>query len=77
MVTQLTRKVGLPVWRGMIAVLFGLTALWSGAFLTTLVLGFGVYALADGLSALMASRLDRHRWDHGWALSLKGAMGAV
>ncbi len=76
MVTRLTRKWWLLAWRGMVAVLFGLAALvWPGATLTALVLLFGVYALVDGLLAVIVSRLDRHEFDHGWVLLLKGLAG--
>ena len=76
MVTRLTRKWWLLTLRGMIAVLFGLAALvWPGATLTALVLLFGAYALVDGLLALIVSRLDRHEFDHGWVLLLKGLAG--
>jgi uncharacterized membrane protein HdeD (DUF308 family) len=76
MVTRLTRNWRLLALRGMIAVLFGLAALvWPGATLTALVLLFGAYALVDGLLALIVSRLDRHEFDHGWVLLLKGLAG--
>jgi uncharacterized membrane protein HdeD (DUF308 family) len=76
MVTRLTRKWWLLALRGMVAVLFGLAALvWPGATLTALVLLFGAYALVDGLLALVVSRLDRHEFDHGWVLLLKGLAG--
>ncbi len=76
MVTRLTRKWWLLALHGMIAVLFGLAALvWPGATLTALVLLFGAYALVDGLLALVVSRLDRHEFDHGWVLLLKGLAG--
>ena len=76
MVTRLTRKWWLLALRGMVAVLFGLAALvWPGATLTALVLLFGAYALVDGLLALIVSRLDRHEFDHGWVLLLKGLAG--
>ena len=56
--------------------LFGWAALvWPGATLTALVLLFGAYALVDGLLALIVSRLDRHEFDHGWVLLLKGLAG--
>jgi hypothetical protein len=63
------------MWREMIAMLFGLTVLWSGASLTTLVMLFGVYALADGLSSLIVRRLDRHDSSHSWGVPLKGVAG--
>ncbi|MGC9467864.1 MAG: DUF308 domain-containing protein, partial [Anaerolineae bacterium] len=70
---QLTHRVGsLAWWRGAISVLFGVTALWSGTFLTMLVLGLGIYALVDGFSALIASLLARYRRDPGWPLALRG-----
>ena len=76
MVTRLTRKWRLLALRGVVAVLFGLAALvWPGATLTALVLLFGAYALVDGLLALVVSRLDRHEFDHGWMLLLKGLAG--
>ena len=76
MVTRLTRKWWLLALRGMVAVLFGWAALvWPGATLTVLGLLFGAYALVDGLLALIVSRLDRHEFDHGWVLLLKGLAG--
>jgi uncharacterized membrane protein HdeD (DUF308 family) len=76
MVTRLARNWRLLALRGMVAVLFGLTALvWPGRTLTALVLLFGAYALVDGLLALIVSRLDRHEFDHGWVLLLKGLAG--
>ena len=75
MVTRLTRKWWLLALRGMIAVFFGLAALRPGATLAAPLLLFGVYALADGLLALIVSRLDRHEFDHGWVLLLKGLAG--
>ena len=76
MATRLTRKWWLLASRGMVAVLFGLAALvWPGATLTALVLLFGAFALVDGLLALIVSLLDRHEFDHGWVLLLKGLAG--
>ena len=76
MAAQLEHKVGLLIWREMLATVFGLTVLWSGASLTTLVMLFSAYALADGLWALIVRRY-RHR-DSGhtsWALLLRGVAG--
>ena len=76
MVTRLTRNWRLLALRGMVAVLFGWAALvWPGATLTALVLLFGAYALVDGLLALIVSLLDRHGFDRGWVLLLKGLAG--
>jgi hypothetical protein len=77
MAAQLNHKLELLVWRGMIATAFGLTVLWSGASLTTLVTLFGVYALADGLLALVVRRY--RGWDsaHRRRLLLRGGVGIV
>jgi uncharacterized membrane protein HdeD (DUF308 family) len=76
MVTRLTRKWWLLALRGMVAVFFGWAALvWPGVTLTALVLLFGAYALVDGLLAVIVSLLDRHEFDHGWVLLLKGLAG--
>ncbi len=76
MVTRLTRNWRLLALRGMVGVLFGWAALvWPGAALAALVLLFGAYALVDGLLALIVSRRDRHEFDHGWVLLLKGLAG--
>ena len=45
------------VLKGIVAVLFGLAALfWPGSTLAVLLICFGVYALADGLLAIVAGR---------------------
>jgi len=75
MVTRLTRKWWLLALRGMIAVFFGLAALRPGATLAAPLLLFGVYALADGLLALIVSLLDRHEFDHWWVPLLRGLAG--
>jgi len=76
MITRLTRKWWLLALRGLVAVLFGLAALvWPGVTLTALVLLFGAYALVDGLLSLIVSLLDRHEFDHGRVLLLKGLAG--
>ena len=75
MVTRLTRKWWLLALRGMIAFLFGLAALRPGATVTAPLLLFGVYALADGLLALIVSLLDRHECDHWWVPLLRGLAG--
>ena len=59
--------------RGVIAVLFGLMAFaWPRLTLLTLVLLFGVYALADGLTALWVRAGSR-----AWSLVLLGILGIV
>jgi uncharacterized membrane protein HdeD (DUF308 family) len=73
MITQSTRKQWLLAWRGTIPVLFGLAILVPlDINLAAMGLLFGNFALADGLLALIVSRLDRYRSDDGWVSLLKG-----
>lgn len=72
MTTQLTHKAKLLAGRGLSAVLFGLAALWPGASLPKVALVFGIYALANGLWALITSWLDDNEFNHGWLLRLRG-----
>ena len=59
--------------RGVLAVLFGLLALaLPGLTLVTLVLLYGVYAFADGLTALWVGGGSR-----AWPLVLTGAIGIL
>ncbi len=78
MITRLARNGWLLALRGLVAMLYGLAALvWQGTTLTALGLLFGVYALADGLLALIVSQLDRHEYNHGWGLLLRGLAGVA
>jgi uncharacterized membrane protein HdeD (DUF308 family) len=70
----------IPSWRaiavrGSIALLFGLGAcLWPNVTLAEFVLLFGVYALLDGIVAIViGSRL--RATDRGWLLPLEGLLG--
>lgn len=62
--------------RGLAGVLFGLaTFVWPGITLLALITLFGVYALVDGILALIAAfsrDIERHRW---WALLAEGLAG--
>jgi uncharacterized membrane protein HdeD (DUF308 family) len=64
--------------RGVAAILFGLlTWFWPGVTLSFLVLLFGVYALADGIAAIVLGIKeygDRERW---WATLLGGIVSAA
>jgi hypothetical protein len=77
MATQPDHKVGLLVWRGMIATVFGLTVLWSGASLTTLVTLFSAYALVDGLLVLIVRLTRRRDSGHSGELLPRGVAGIV
>jgi uncharacterized membrane protein HdeD (DUF308 family) len=73
MITQLTRSWWWLALRGMVAVLLGLAILFPlDINLAAMGLLFGAFALADGLLALIVSRLDRYQFDDGWLLLLKG-----
>ena len=62
--------------RGLIAILFGLAALfWPGITLFALVFLFGAYALVDGVfSIVVAFRAGEHH-THWWTLLLVGLAG--
>jgi uncharacterized membrane protein HdeD (DUF308 family) len=64
--------------RGVVAVLFGLSALaWPGITLTALVLLFGAFALVDGIAAIIIGFQqygDRERW---WATLIGGIIGVA
>ncbi len=76
MAAQLEHKVGLIIWREMLATVFGLTVLWSGASLTTLAMLFSAYVLADGLLALIVRRYRHRDSSHNsWGLLLRGVAG--
>jgi uncharacterized membrane protein HdeD (DUF308 family) len=64
--------------RGVLAVLFGLTALiWPAMTLLTLVLLFGAYALVDGVIALsVAMSRERPAQGRGWFVA-EGIVGVV
>lgn len=77
MAAQLEHRAGLLIWRGMIATVFGLTVLWSGASLTTLVMLFSAYVLADGLLVLIVRRTRRRDSGHSGGLLLRAGAGIV
>jgi uncharacterized membrane protein HdeD (DUF308 family) len=61
--------------RGILAVLFGLIALfWPGITITVLVLFFGAYALVDGIFAVVAG--IRGTGGSRWVLIVEGVLGA-
>jgi uncharacterized membrane protein HdeD (DUF308 family) len=66
MVELLTRNWGWVVLRGVVAILFGLLALFlPGITLAVLVLWFGAYALVDGTFMAVSAIANRHgeaRW---------------
>jgi len=64
------------VLRGIVAVLFGLAALfWPGLTLFVLLVCFGVYATVDGLLAIVAG--IRASGGRRWLLLAEGALGVL
>jgi uncharacterized membrane protein HdeD (DUF308 family) len=62
--------------RGIVAVLFGLVALfWPGLTLWVLILFFGAYALVDGIFAIVAG--IRGTGGRRWLLFAEGALGVL
>lgn len=78
MIGVLARNRWMVVLRGVLAVLFGLTAwVWPDLTATVLVALFGAYALVDGAFAVVAgiaSYGDNEPW---WAELLTGVAGIV
>jgi uncharacterized membrane protein HdeD (DUF308 family) len=73
--SPLSRGWRLLALRGAWALLFGVAALvWPGVTLGALVLGFGTYALIDGLAALAQSIRAAERPRQGIPLFLEGAV---
>ncbi len=75
MVESLSRNWWLVVLRGVLAILFGLSAfIWPGITLLTLVILFGVYAIFDGAVAIgtgLARTKSAPRW---WTFLVEGLL---
>ena len=73
MVETLSRNWWLVVLRGVLAILFGISAfVWPGLTLLTLVILFGVYAIVDGVIAIvtgLSRTKDSPRW---WTFLVEG-----
>lgn len=69
------RSAGSLIFRGVLAILFGIAALvWSGITLRLLVLLFGAYVLVDGGVALFTALGDRAAPHRAWVM-LEGLAG--
>jgi uncharacterized membrane protein HdeD (DUF308 family) len=72
-----------PSWwvlalRGLVAILFGLAALfWPGLILTVLILLFGAYALADGILAVIAAFRSSGQGMRRLLLLIEGLIGIL
>src|SRR5690348_8066650 len=64
--------------RGLAAVTFGIVALiWPAMTLLTLVLVYGVFALADGVLSLFGAMTGTAKSSSNWLLALVGVLGIV
>lgn len=73
--TNLTRNWWLVVFRGVLAILFGLTAfLWPGLTFLALVLMFGIYAIADGVFAMLTGVMSSKYSPRWWVFLLEGVV---
>jgi uncharacterized membrane protein HdeD (DUF308 family) len=72
----LTRNWWALLIRGFLGVAFGvLTWVWPGMTLMILVTLFGVYALVDGVFAVVSAVRAARRQERWWPVALEGALG--
>ncbi len=76
MFTELPKNWWLFLVRGLIAVVFGMTALvWPTQTWLVLVMLFGAYVLVDGIFTTVAGVEFRHYFDRWWTVALEGVLG--
>ena len=64
--------------KGIVGILFGLTALlMPGLAVASLVMAFGVYAFVDGISTLWAAIRGRKIDSRWWWLAIEGLLGVI
>lgn len=74
----LTRNWWLVALRGLLAILFGLTALfWPDLTWLVLVLMFGVYAMVDGAFAMMSGLASSKYSPRWWVFLLEGLVSVA
>ncbi|MGE5644001.1 MAG: HdeD family acid-resistance protein [Byssovorax cruenta] len=74
--TSLTRNWWLVVLRGVMAILFGLTAIfWPDLTFLVLILMFGIYAMADGVFAMLTGVVSSKYSPRWWVFLLEGVIG--
>jgi uncharacterized membrane protein HdeD (DUF308 family) len=72
----LSRNWGALVLRGVIAIIFGLIAIfWPGTAFLALAIIYGAYALVDGVLAIYAAVSGHAQPGQWWALILEGIIG--
>jgi uncharacterized membrane protein HdeD (DUF308 family) len=75
MVRTLSQNWWLVVLRGVLAILFGMAAFaWPGITLLTLVLFFGVYAMIDGVIAIVTGLSRTRETPRWWMFLLEGLL---
>jgi len=76
MFTQLFRDWWLIAARGILAIVFGILALfWPAPTMLVLVLLFGIFSFVDGIFAIAAGTASRGYFKRWWALLLEGITG--
>ena len=74
--TRLARNWWTVAFRGAIAIIFGLAALfWPDITLTALVFIFGAFVLVSGVLLVIAAFRDGLNHTHAWLLLLEGIIG--
>jgi uncharacterized membrane protein HdeD (DUF308 family) len=74
--TRLARNWWTVAFRGVIAIIFGLAALfWPDITLTALVFIFGAFVLVSGVLLVIAAFRDGLNHTHAWLLLLEGVIG--
>jgi uncharacterized membrane protein HdeD (DUF308 family) len=75
MARDLSQNWWLVVLRGVLAILFGIAAFaWPGITLLTLVLFFGVYAIIDGVIAIVTGLSRTRETPRWWMFLLEGLL---
>ena len=75
---NLSRNWWLVVVRGILAILFGVVALfWPGLTWLVLVLMFGVYAIVDGVFAIWSGVVRSRYSSRWWVFLLEGILGVA
>lgn len=78
MLETMSRNWWMLLVRGLAAILFGIAILiWPGIALTTLVFVWGVYALVDGIFAIVMGIRSRTQHEHWWVTVLEGVVSIV
>ncbi|MGH9253705.1 MAG: HdeD family acid-resistance protein [Vicinamibacterales bacterium] len=78
MFTLFSRYWWVLVMRGIVAILFGVSAFaFPGATLAILVLFFGAYAFADGVFTTIHAIAGRKMTEDWWILLLQGVLGVL